>query len=639
MREKPKIVTTNNHNGDDMMQHRLLRTLEATSIVLFSFHGLRVILSVMFGIIYDQVLLGPIDAWLVISNLLVVAVLLAPLLTPRRRLGKWLMVFSILAAISRVALTVNHAGVRYWGSLAVLASSGLYIAVLLKADRKIFVSGIVSALVVDQLLRSIGHSYDLSLRSGWLPIQALWGVIITVLAIRLGSSVEDDDGISDGLGWLSGLALSGFLFLETSLLAIPNGVARWSSMPYPEVASLLIAISVAPIIPEVRYRLRLVCRVPTVRICLAALLFLGLMIGYFNQGAAAVIGLLVAQVVAITFLVFIFDNPETEPGPVGVILALGQFILLILNFFNAFAFTYPYVLPMMRGMGWVVFIVSGIMLGLGAVVPRSEAGGFSKNSVSMTPSLVIALVAIVITVIFSWPRPSQPLSTSGTLRVATYNIHYGYDDEWRYTLEEIAQTIEDADVDIVAMQEVDAGRMTSYSVDNALYLARRLGMNAAYLPTVEHLTGIALLYRGPRVPIDQRLLTSLQEQTGIVHVDLTLQNQHLHAYGIWMGLSDEDTERQIEEALDFIGDRSPAVFGGDFNAVMGSPVTEAIEGAGFIDPFTELGIDPAPPTSPAINPESRIDFVWLRGISAIDAWVSESIASDHRMVVVEVGLR
>jgi endonuclease/exonuclease/phosphatase family metal-dependent hydrolase len=622
-----------------MTQYRLLRTLEATSIVLFFLHGLRVILSVMFGIIYDQVVLGPIDAWLVISNLLVVAALLAPLLTPRRRLGKWLMVFSVLTALSRVALTVNHAGVRYWGSLAVLASSGLYISVLLKIDRKIFVSGMVSALVLDQLLRAVGHSYDLSLRSGWLPIQVLWGVIITVFAIWLGSIAEDDDEEVGGLGWLSGLALSGFLFLEISLLALPNGVARWSSMPYPEVASLLIAISVAPIIPAVRYRLRWVCRTLAVRICLTALLFLGLLIGYFNQGAAAVIGLMVAQVVAITFLVFIFDNPEMEPRSAGRILALGQFILLILNFLNAFTFTYPYVMPVMRGMGWVVYIVSGILLGLGAVVLRPESEGFSKNSVRTTPSLVTALVAIAITIVISRPRPSQPLSTSGTLRVATYNIHYGYDDEWHYTLEEAAQTIEDADVDIVAMQEVDAGRITSYSVDNALYLARRLGMNAAYLPTVEHLTGIALLYRGPRVPTDQHLLTSLQEQTGIVHVDLTLQNQHLHAYGIWMGLGGEDTERQIEEALDFIGDRSPAVFGGDFNAEMGSPVSEAIEGAGFIDPFTELGIDPAPPTSPAIHPESRIDFVWLRGVYAINAWVSESLASDHRMVVVEVGLR
>ena len=41
---------------------------------------------------------------------------------------------------------------------------------------------------------------------------------------------------------------------------------------------------------------------------------------------------------------------------------------------------------------------------------------------------------------------------------------------------------------------MDAGRLTSFAVDDAYYLARRLKMNALYLPTVEHLTGIALLY-------------------------------------------------------------------------------------------------------------------------------------------------
>jgi endonuclease/exonuclease/phosphatase (EEP) superfamily protein YafD len=49
-----------------------------------------------------------------------------------------------------------------------------------------------------------------------------------------------------------------------------------------------------------------------------------------------------------------------------------------------------------------------------------------------------------------------------------------------------------------------------------------------------------------------------------------------------------------------------------------------------------LGISPAPFTSPAIDPESRIDFVFVRDLIPVDAWVSESLASDHRMVVVEL---
>ena len=101
-------------------------------------------------------------------------------------------------------------------------------------------------------------------------------------------------------------------------------------------------------------------------------------------------------------------------------------------------------------------------------------------------------------------------------------------------------------------------------------------------------------------------------------------------------MNNEDTETQISEALQFISTQSPASFGGDFNADPSSDVAVAIRGAGFTDPFEMLGIDPAPNTSPAIDPEKRIDFVWVRGFESVNAWVPDSLASDHRLVVVEV---
>jgi endonuclease/exonuclease/phosphatase family metal-dependent hydrolase len=187
------------------------------------------------------------------------------------------------------------------------------------------------------------------------------------------------------------------------------------------------------------------------------------------------------------------------------------------------------------------------------------------------------------------------------------------------------------------LQEVETGRLTSYAVDDAWYLSRRLGMNVYYLPTIEHLTGIALLYRGQALELDNRLLTSLQEQTGIVHVALdTGGAQPLHAFGVWMGLSDEDTLTQIKQALQFIGERTPAVLGGDFNTESGSPVALAVEAAGFVDPFGSLNITPIPLTDPAIDPTARIDFVWVRGATPSQAQVLPSLASDHRMVMIEI---
>jgi endonuclease/exonuclease/phosphatase family metal-dependent hydrolase len=252
------------------------------------------------------------------------------------------------------------------------------------------------------------------------------------------------------------------------------------------------------------------------------------------------------------------------------------------------------------------------------------------------PALVGGGIALAIVILAVWPRPIDPLPADRPIRAGTYNIHYGYEVFWHFTLEDIVRTIAESGADIVALQEVDTGRLTSYAVDDAYYLARRLHMNVAYLPTVEHLTGIALLYRGTAESIDSRLLTSLQEQTGIVHVHLNVGGQPLDAYGIWMGLSDEDTLRQINEALDFIGTNTPATFGGDFNAKPDSPVVQEVLQVGFDDPFLALGFDPPPPTSPAIDPQIRIDYVFTRGLTPTSAAVLSSLASDHRMVVVEV---
>jgi len=91
--------------------------------------------------------------------------------------------------------------------------------------------------------------------------------------------------------------------------------------------------------------------------------------------------------------------------------------------------------------------------------------------------------------------------------------------------------------------------------------------------------------------------------------------------------------------LIFIGDQTPASFGGDFNAEEDEPVPLAVLQAGFEDPFTLLGQTPAPLTDPAVEPDQRIDYVWLRGLSPVRAWVADSLASDHRMVVTEVQIR
>ena len=612
-----------------------LQVMIASWVVVFFIQALRVIFSTMFGFIYDQVFEGPMNAWLLVSNLLVVGALLAPGLLARKATARSMAVLASLTALARIALSVNDQLIRYWGALIVIAAGGSFLALWLSRKRPQIWQPILWALILEMILRIVGDTFDISLQNASLIPVALWALLTIVISLWLLQKESQPEPPPGGLSWVGGLSLGAFFFLETSLLSLPNGIARWSNTPYAGIAVLLLTITFLPLLPRVGDFLGVWFAKPSGGIVVGFLLTGGLLLGYFLSGTAAAVTLLLAQAASVYALVLLLgDNALSVRSP-GWPVAMGGLLLLLLDFLNAFAFTYPYTLPQMKGLGWAVYFAACLVLAWGLLRKRSgveEHPDLRQGSGWMWVSLMLAGLIVGVSV---WPQAKKPLPED-RLRLATYNIHYGYDDDWHTTLEDIARTIESEGVDVIAIQEVDTGRMTSYCTDNAYFLARRLGMNVVYLPTVEHLTGIALLYKGPQAPETSTLVASLQEPTGVVHAALTWKGGDLHSYGIWLGLSDEDTMRQTEQALAFIGEHSPASFGGDFNARSDEPEIALIGAAGFADPFAALGIDPAPFTSPAINSESRIDYVWVRELVPLKAWVSDSLASDHRMVVVEI---
>jgi endonuclease/exonuclease/phosphatase family metal-dependent hydrolase len=607
-----------------------IRTLTAAAVLVFFLQALRVLFSTLFGIIYDQVFEGPLTAWLPLSAGLVVAAMLTPLIAARSNRDRLESVFALLAIAVRPLLSINAAGVRYFGALVVVASGAAYLTLCFKRKRLAW-RALIWALVVEQLLRALGDTFDLSLMDNFLPFQIVVSLILAVLVLRFDTRTPQAEPAEGGLPWVAALGLGAFLFLETSLLALPGAVARWANLPYAPLAAFILTATAVPLL----LRARLVST-PAAKVLQAVLIVGGMLLGYFSQGWLAGAGLILAQWGAVQALVGILAGGHSGAIKTGGRLAVGLLFFLVLNFANAFAFTYPYTLPAMRGLGWAVYSAAGLVLA-GALILRPAAPGeadlVSKAGWPTAAALVGALLLVIWVV---RPLPTSSLPADGTLRLATWNIHYGYDDVWHTTLPKIAQAIETAGVDAIALQEVDAGRMTSYSADDAYFLGRRLGMQVAYLPTVEHLTGIALLYKGDPAQVESILLPSLQEQTGILRVHLPAAGGEIQAHSIWLGLSAEDTQAQIQDALDFIGPGTRASFGGDFNSEFDDPEIPFVLAQGFADPFQLLGISPPPLTDPAISPTKRIDFVFLRDLVPVRAWVPDSLASDHRMVVVEV---
>ena len=620
---------------------RLAGIVEATAVVTILYQALRALFSVLFGEIYDALFAETVPMSQV--GLILVAVilaLLAPLVASRQPRARRLaaLAAAVLVFLARIPLTLNDPGVRLAASILILGAAGVYLVSRLRAVPRDAVWALLLALVADQLLRALGHTWDVTLRQAWWPWQMAISVLLCLLAAwLLGKRKVEATTQARSWGLGTGLAWGGWLFLQTSLLVFPNATARWTGGSYLLLASVwpLLVLVVwtrdDPWITRHGWFDGLACLV---------LLLAGLSVGYLTNGLLAVIGLAVAQVASLILLSSCLLLQGTRgQDRLGPALAIGGTLYLVLSFAYAFTFTYAYTLDLFRDLGLPVFLIAGLLTGLPALaLPAAEGPAFRLSKPRLlTLAIAGAGLAVLIFVTAFPPRQSQPATTS-SFRVATYNIHYGYDTYWHLSLEDQARTIEESGAGVVMLQEVDTGRPTSYMIDNALWLARRLGMREVYLPTMEHLTGIALLSRYPILDSDTLLLPSELEQTGIIWAELDIDGEPIHAFAIWMGLEPEERARQLDAALPFLeAHPGPAVFGGDFNSRPDSPVYARIDSAGFEDAFITLGLA-SPPTDPSINPTKRIDFVWLRDLAPYDARVLDSTASDHRLVVVEATL-
>ena len=619
-----------------MMNRSISRTVEATAILLFFLQAVRVLFSILFGIIYDAVFAGPMSLTMVVSVLLTLLAFLTPLLAPRgsRAIRLTMVVTPLLVFLSRIPLTLNNPDLRLYSSLLIVAGGSLYVAALLRERTVAFPGVFIAALAGDQLFRAVGDTFDITLRDGWLPYQIAISVGLVVLSgVTLWQPPRQMEGWSERrLGLLGGLAIGAVLFLETSLLAFPNALARWSMASYSVLAPSLLLVTLLPLLPGVWALLHRLFTKQVWGLLFFLLTCICLAAGYLLQGAPAGVALLLAQLLVLLALPCVsLGVRQGKKERIGLNLALGLVFFLLINFAFAFAFTYAYTLDFFRGAGLPIVLIAGLLATLPAARRRPSLE--EKPSARRWSAVGIGGMAalVILSAILARP-PALRLKDAGpSVRVGTYNIHYGYNTPWQFQLEEMARTIEESGADIVALQEVDACRITSYGVDDALWLGRRLGMEAIYQPTVEHLTGIALLSRFPVRQTEGKLLTSRLEQTAIVRAQVEVGDGALDAYGIWLGLEPEERAVQLGEALGFIRE-GPVTFGGDFNATPDSPIYRQLVDAGFTD--GAVAFDPSP-TSPSESPRERIDYIWIRDLKPVAAEVLDSTASDHRMVVVE----
>lgn len=215
------------------------------------------------------------------------------------------------------------------------------------------------------------------------------------------------------------------------------------------------------------------------------------------------------------------------------------------------------------------------------------------------------------------------------VRICSYNIHGGTDAARRPALDRIAQTLQLVAADIVLLQEVDRFMPRSALVDQAQRLATAL--NIPYTHFYGRLRmgpaafGNASLSHLPVVSVRRLPLPSVSGEPRCA-LGLTLA-EGTTVWNTHLGLRDSWRETQLGALAAAIGEGSPVIVAGDFNATLDAGEVQRFLQKTGLTPLSE-----AVPTFPAAEPQHRIDFLLARGFSAKAAGTIADPGSDHCLI-------
>ena len=208
------------------------------------------------------------------------------------------------------------------------------------------------------------------------------------------------------------------------------------------------------------------------------------------------------------------------------------------------------------------------------------------------------------------------------LKVLTYNVHSCRGRGGRHDPARIAEVIATAEPDVIALQELDVGRMRTGGVDQAHAIAQHLRMSAHFHPALhveEEKYGDAILTALPSRLVKAGPLPSFGEPRGAIWVEIGLRGIRLQVVNTHFGL--RRRERMIQ-AHTLAGDEwlgnpacsaNPAILAGDFNAVPRSRAY-GILAEGLSKHVLTI---PARPTFPARLPVLRLDHVFTNRLARI----------------------
>lgn len=369
---------------------------------------------------------------------------------------------------------------------------------------------------------------------------------------------------------------------------------------------------------------------------------LGLVLFWGGFGLEEV-GLFIVTITSVSLLsiALLPSEPEQKTGasvlPVAVFLAASmviQFVLLFL-YYTATGST------IMVAAAWLI-LLAGAGLNtyrLSRVEPIFEWLS-SKQMRLPYAALLLVIIGTSVVQAFLWSEEDAETPTGNDITVMTYNIQSGFSLDNYWDLEATAQTIEAEDPDILILQEVSRGWLVTTYNDQMLWLSKRLELPFVWGPASnDDLWGNAILSKWPVTNEQVFKYASTQNlDRSLVAAEIATPGRPVWVIGTHLDNPEDAAAvrfEQVDQLLEFWGDRSSTIIAGDFNADPSDPVIAELHNAGLID--TGADFDPSIATS---YTGFRIDYIFVTpDLTVLDAFVPDSDASDHRPVVAVLSLQ
>lgn len=257
-----------------------------------------------------------------------------------------------------------------------------------------------------------------------------------------------------------------------------------------------------------------------------------------------------------------------------------------------------------------------------------------------------------------WGRESDP----SHLRVATYNVHYCKGLDGRFSPERIARVLRKIDADVIALQELDAGKERSRYEDQLGFIAEELGMHTCFCPSIikgTDLYGHGLLSRSPiekiktaRLPDGGRVRI---EPRDALHARTDIAGHKIDLFSTHLGLAPNERAAQIDflrqpEWLGGIRSDRPALFLGDLNLAPGGRLYRRLvhqwtsstdERTSWRDVQAHAPQHTALKTFPSFLPFRRLDHIFASDLFRVhDVSAPQNaltrLASDHLPLVADL---